>query len=194
MKRILFFSLVLLFGFNFSAHAKKAEKIWQEFERLYVPAQANYGLDRAVVAPDPSKWGGFVVLMKGGLPAERAAFYINWEDYDYRGVTIDGEEIKTRRGSVYAFMQKGDVMAVAGIDKMGRALYLKLITPDVYIPENRQSDKRHSRVTNMINFKLPKDVYKSDDAEKAMQILEEWFKPFENLDEASKFSLTLKQQ
>lgn len=189
-----FICFILVAFFSFSAHAAKAEKIRQEFDGLYVPAQANYGLERAVVAPDPSKWGSFVVLMKGGLPAERAAFYINWGDYDYRGVTVDGEKVSTRRGSVYTFMQKGDVMAVAGTDKMGRSLYLKLITPDVYIPENRQSDKRHSRATNMINFKLPKDVYKSDDAERAMQLLEEWFKPFKNLDEAVNFGVSLKQQ
>lgn len=193
MKKYFICFIVVTF-FCLNAHAKKDEKIWQEFQNLYAPAQANYGLDRAVVAPDPSKWGAFVVLMKGGLPAERAAFYINWGDYDYRGVTIDGEKVSTRRGSVYTFMQKGDVMAVAGTDKMGRSLYLKLITPDVYIPENRQSDKRHSRVTNMINFKLPKDVYKSDDAEKAVQLLKEWLQPFKNLDEAVNFGLSLKQQ
>jgi hypothetical protein len=193
MKRYIVCLIVIAF-FSMNAHAKKSGKIWQEFERLYAPAEPNYGLERAVVAPDPSKWRGFVVLMKGGLPAERAAFYINWEDYDYRGVTIEGEKVKTRRGSIYTFMQKGDVMAIAGIDKMGRSLYLKLITPDVYIPENRQSDKRHSRVTNMINFKLPKDVCDSDDAERAMQLLEEWFKPFGSLDEALEFGFTLKQQ
>ena len=161
--------------------------------RLYPAAQANYGLERAVTPPDPSKWGGFVVVMKGGIPAERAAHYIGWGDYDYRGVTIDGDKMKTRRGSVYTFLKTGDVMAIVDTDRMGRTLYLKLISPDVYVPENRQQDKHHSRVTVMVGLKLPKDIYNEDDSAAAMQLLEGWFKPFRNMDEAKNFGETLRQ-
>ena len=189
MKRVTF-SLILILSLIISvpALAKKAQKIWEEFQKIYPPAEMNYGLERASVAPDPKKWGGFVVLMKGGIPAQRAAFYISWGDYDYRGVTIDGDEIKTRRGSVYTFLQKGDVLAMADVDHLGRTLYMKLITPDIYIPENRKSQKRHSRVTCEIAFKLPKDIYKSDDANAAMNLLEGWFKPFKTQEAAKEFS------
>lgn len=194
MRRVIL-SLVLITGLLISLplSAKKAEKIWEDFQKTYSAAEMNYGLKRATVAPDPNKWGSFVVLMKGGLPAQRAEFYIGWGDYDYRGVTIEGDEVKTRRGKIYTFLKKGDVLAVVDTDRLGGTLYMKLITPEVYVPENRQSDKRHSRVTCQVAFKLPKEIYNSDDVAAAMNIVGEWFKPFTTLDAAKEFSQSILQ-
>lgn len=189
MRRSFFCIWIVLFTIIVSnVFAKGPAKIWQEFEMLYQPAGHHRALEGAHEAPDSSKLKTYVVLTRGGIPAERAAFYIGWGDYDYRGVTIDGDKMTTRRGGVYTFLKTGDVLAVAGIDHMGRTLYLKLITPEVYIPENRAGEKRHSRVTTQVAFKLPKDVYKEDDAQKAMDLLGEWFKPFMSIDDAKKFA------
>ncbi len=171
--------------------AKDPAKIWEEFERVYVHADYHRALDTAHEKLDPAKLKGFVVLMKDGIPAERAAFYIGWGDYDYRGVTIDGEKVTTRRGKPYALLQAGDVLAISDTDHLGRSLYLKLITPEVYIPADKADKKHQSCVTNDIIFKLPKDVYKEDNAEKAMELLGEWFKPFTNIDDAKNFASTL---
>lgn len=171
-----------------TASAKKTQKIWDEFVKNYQKAEWHYGLERAYEAPNPAKLKGYVVLVKGGLPAERAAFYISWGDYDYRGVTIDGEKVTTRRGAPYTYLQKGDVLAIADTDRIGRTLYLELITADVYVPENRKGDKHHSRVTLQVCYKLPKDVYESDDPQRAMELLGEWLKPFASVDDAKNFA------
>ncbi len=189
MKKILSVICVLvLTAVSLAAFAKKPQKIWDEFVKNYQKAEWHYGLERAYEAPNPAKLKGYVVLVKGGLPAERAAFYIGWGDYDYRGVTIDGEKVTTRRGAPYTYLQKGDVLAIADTDHIGRTLYIELITADVYVPENRKGEKHHSRVTLQVGYKLPKDVYESDDPQKAMELLGEWFKPFTSLDDAKNFA------
>ena len=190
MKRIFFISLFTLIAIQ--TFAKDSSKIWQAFEQAYQPAENHRGLISPHEGLDTSKIKSYVVVLKGGIPSERAPFYISWEDYDYRGVTIDGDEIKTRRGAIYTYLQKGDVLAVAGIDHLGKTLYLKLISPDIYVPENRSQEKRHSRVTVMLGYKLPKDVYKVDDSEKALALVNEWLKPFTNLDDAKAFAANIK--
>lgn len=190
MKRFLICLIFITVSCSIS-WAKGPSKIWEEFERTYQPADWHRALESAYEQPNPSKLRGYVVLMRGGIPAERAAFYISWSDYDYRGVTIDGDKVTTRRGQPYTYLQTGDVLAIADTDRMGRILYLKLITPEVYIPENRANQKHHSRATTQIAFKMPKDVYKGDDAGKAMELLGEWFKPFTNIDDAKSFAVSL---
>lgn len=185
--------MILVFAFT-SANlwAKGTSRIKEEFKTLYPAAIWYEGFERAYNAPDLSRVKGYVVVMKGGLPAQRAAFYISWAEYDYRGVTIDGEKVTTRRDSIYTFLNKGDVLAITDNDSMGRTLYLKLMTPEVYIPENRASAKHHSRVTLEACFKLPKDVLKADDSAKAMELLGEWFKPFKSYEEAKEYTAALK--
>ena len=183
MKRF-FICFILIVGFLPSALAKEPSKIWQEFEKIYVPADYHYALVSAHENLDPQKLRGFVVVMKDGIPAERAPFYISWGDYDYRGVTINGEKVTTRTGSAYAHLKAGDVMAISDIDHLGKTLYMKLISPEIYIPKDKAEKKRHSRVTNQILFKVPKDVFKQDDAPKAVELLGEWFKPFQNINDA----------
>lgn len=189
MKRIFFFIILILIWSGTSVGG--GSKIWQVFDENYPSAKWHHGLETAAVKPDFSKIAGYVVLMKGGIPAERAEFYISWGEYDYRGVTIEGDKVKTRRGSIYTFLKSGDVMAIAKTNKIGRTFYLKLISPDVYIPDNRREDKRHSRVTTAVGIKLPKDVYDSDNTDAALNVFGGWFKPFTNLDDAKAFADTI---
>ncbi len=174
-----------------AAGAGNPKKIAEAFRENYPPAEWHKGLESAYDQVDPSKLRGFVVIQKGGIPAERARFFISWDDYDYRGANVhlgDGDRVTTRRGSPYTYLQRGDVMAVAELKEFGRTYYLKLITPDVYIPMERMLDKRHSRITVMLGFELPKEIEKADDAEKAMELVSAWAKPFSTLEEAQRYA------
>ena len=188
------FLFIVVFVCASNALAAKTTKILNELEFVYPPAEWHRGLDSPSEPIDPLMVKSYAVILKGGIPAERAEFYIGWEDYDYRGASIEGDEIKTRRGSIYTFLRPGDVMAVVNIDHMGKRLYMKLISADVYIPENRSGEKRHSRVTVMLEFKLPKDVYNNDDAEKALELVSDWIKPFRDIDDAKAFGAGLAKQ
>lgn len=159
--------------------------------KAYTPAIWHHGLETAYEQPDPSKLRSFVVVEKGGIPVERARFYITWGEYDYRGAVVHvgkGSSISTRRGSPYAYLQRGDVMAVAGIKYFNRTVYLKLISADVYVPERRRYDKRHSRVTVMLGFDFPKETIKDDDADAVLATLSAWIKPFPNLIDAEAYA------
>lgn len=189
MKRFSFlivaFLVVALPG---NVYAKRTPNIWKAFEYNYAPASGSKGLNTAAADLDLKTIKTYVVVMKGGIPAERAAFWISWAEYDYRGVTIDNDSIDTRRGEVYTYLQTADVMAVAGLDQRGSALYMKLISPEIYIPENKKSEKRHSRVTNEVGIKLPNQIYRYDDARGAMSYIADWFRPFSTLETAKRFS------
>ena len=173
------------------AEAKLPPNIAVAVATAYPPAQPHYGLTSAHVEPDPAKMRGYVVVEHGGIPAERARYLVSWEDYDYRGVKIDldrGEEVSTRRGAPYAYLQRGDVMAVTGTEEFGRTIYLKLLTAEVYVPDTRLEDKRFSRVSVMLGFTFPKEVFASDDAEAVLAKMAEWVKPFPNVDEAKAYA------
>ena len=161
----------------------------------YTPAIENRGLETAYVDPDPSKFRNFVVIEKGGIPAERARHFVTWAEYDYRGVVIHVDEddrITTRRGRPYTYLRPGDVMAVAGVKYFSNTIYLKLISDDVYVPLKRSHDKRHSRVTVMLGFKFPKGVIKGDDAEAVIAEMGKWLKPFPSLSKARAYGVQLK--
>lgn len=189
MRRIFVFSSILLAAFLFAltAHARLPAKIAEALAASYAPAEDHSALHSAYSPPDASKLHGYVVVLKGGIPAERARFFISWEDYDYRGavVQVDKEEATTRRGRPYTYLEKGDVMAVAEIEQSGSTIYLKLISPEIYKPAERQTEKRFSRVTVMLGFKFPKEVIKNDDAEEVLKKIGEWLKPFPNLEMSS---------
>lgn len=163
----------------------------------YTPAIWHRGLETAYEGVDVSKLKKFVVIEQGGVPAERARHFITWSDYDYRGSVIhvdDGDRISTRRGRPYTYLQRGDIMAVAGIKYYRTTVYLKLISADVYVPRNRQLDKRHSRVTVMLGFKFPGDVIKGDDAKAVMAEIGSWLRPFSNLEEAKAYASGLRDE
>lgn len=178
--------LVLLFCSSL-AFAKLPPKIAAVVASNYPAAVPHKALETAYEQPDPSKMRGYVVIERGGLAAERAAFYISWSDYDYRDVTVHadkGGEIATRTGSPYTYLQRGDVMAVVNVSNIGRTIYFKLMSADVYIPESRLNQKHHSRVTLTLAIVLPQDIVKGDDPQKALDTLSSWIKPFTNRDEA----------
>lgn len=191
-------SVLPLFALAVPAEAKLPPKIAEAIESAYPPAEPHRGLDSAYVQPEPAKLKGAAVVMKGGVPAERARFFISWDEYDYRGVAVDlrrgKEEVTTRRGAPYAYLKPGDVMLVAGIKELGGTVYLKLLSAEVYVPENRRSEKRHSRVAVMLGFTLPKAILADDDAPAALAAIGEWLKPFPNCDEAKAYAMKIRRE
>lgn len=182
--------VVALFAPVFS-WAKPPPNILKAVLSAYPPADDNRGLNSAYVEPDPSKFRGGVIVEKGGILAERAKFFISWDEYDYRGVVVHAEqndEITSRRGNPYTYLKKGDVMAVAGVKDFGRTIFIKLISPEVYIPEERALDKRFSRVTVMLGFKFSKEIYDRDDAEAVMKKMAEWIRPFPEINAAKTYA------
>ncbi|MBT3181065.1 MAG: hypothetical protein HN337_00995 [Deltaproteobacteria bacterium] len=186
----------LMFVFCIStASAKVSANVRKMVASNYPAAAENKSL---LTAHDPFQMDalrGFVVLKKGGIPMERARHFISWQEYDYRGVVVHldkNDKITTRRGRPYGYLQRGDVLAVAELKYFRNTIYLKLITPDVYIPDSRQSEKRHSRVTVMLGFRFPKEVFKSDNVAAVMAGLKQWLEPFNNLNEAKAFGAGLK--
>lgn len=200
MKRFaLVFSVIALsqFVFSIAAFAKLPPNIEKEVMEAYPPAEDHRALKNAYYQPDSTKLKGFVVVEKGGIPAERARFFVTFQDYDYRGVVVDlpkDARISTRRGSIYAYLQRGDVMAVVDVTSLGRTIYFKLMSANVYVPEERKTEKHFSRVTLMLGFTFPKDVFKSDDAGQVIDTLAGWIKPFKNVDEAEAYALGIRQR
>ncbi len=165
-------------------------------EAAYPPAVEHYGIQSAQDDLDMTKLRGFAVVEKGGIPAEPARYFISWQDYDYRGVVIhlgEGDKLTTRRGEIYAYLQRGDVMAVAGIKIFNDTIYLKLISPEVYVPEERSADKHHSRVTVMAGFKFTKGMLEQG-PDAVLKIMKEWFRPFPNMDDAKAYSQGIQDQ
>ncbi len=174
--------------------AKIPPKIEKVVFSQFVPALSNPGIISAYTDPDPAKMRTYVVIERGGIPAERATFFISWSDYDYRGAVINlakNDRITTRRGGVYTYLQKGDVMAVTGVRVFGSTVYVKLLSADVYRPEAREKDKRFARVSVEVGFKFPKEVFKTDDADTVIKTMLEWFTPFSSRDEAFAYAETI---
>jgi len=180
-----------------SASAKLPDKVLAEVLSAYPPAVDSKGLHTAHDKIDPTKMRGYVVVERAGIPAERARFFISWSDYDYRGVVVHvGEEgrMTTRRGTPYTYLKRGDVMAVTGVKEFRDTIYLKLMSADVYVPANRQKDKRHSRVTVMLGFKFPKSMFDSGDASGALGVMERWVKPFKDKGAAEAYATMLRDE
>jgi hypothetical protein len=194
MKKCLLICAVLLWCCSAApVHAKLSSALWEAVQKAYVPAQPHQGLETAHENLDPSKLKGYVVVMQGGIAAERAKRFISWDAYDYRGVEIDLGKgtVHTRRGGIYTFLQPGDVMAVARLDRLGDTVYVGLISPDIYTPSNRSSEKLFSRVTTMAVFKVPSALAKANDASAALAAMSAWLKPFDNAAAAASFAKTV---
>ncbi|MFA5812337.1 MAG: hypothetical protein WC956_08425 [bacterium] len=170
--------------------------IMKAVELAYPPAIDHYGLESAQGDVDMDKLRGFAVAEKGGVPAERARFFINWQEYDYRGVVINlgkDDKITTRRGEIYTYLQRGDVMAIAGIKEFNGTIYLKLISVDVYVPDERAHDKHHSRVTLMMGFKFTREqLAQGPDA--VLKKMSEWMKPFATPDAAKEYAQGMRDE
>jgi len=162
------------------AMAKMPESIISEVESIFKKADDHDGLHVGSEDPDPSKWQSFVQLKQGGIPAERAPFFIQFGEYDYRGVTVYLDKQgarKTRRGKPYVYLKTGDVLGLVDVKWYGRKVYFKLLTPEVYIPETRVNDKRHSRVSVMMGFQFPKEWIKKGDPTPIMDAIAKWLVP-----------------
>lgn len=188
-------AVAVALAWGHAAEAKLPPNIAVAVATAYPPAAPHYGIKSAHEEPDPAKMRGYVVVERSGIPVERARYLVSWEDYDYRGATIDlakGDGISTRRGKAYASLQRGDVMAVTGTEEFGRTIYLKLLSADVYVPDSRTEDKRFSRVSVMLGFTFPKEVFKSDDAETVLAEMAAWVKPFPNVNDAKAYARVLR--
>lgn len=192
MKSRIFF-IILIFLLSFlpkNLLAGISENIVNSVETAYPPAIHHYGLDSAHDKVDSEKLRGFVVIEKNGLPAERARYFISWEDYDYRGVVVHldkKDKITTRRSDIYTNLQRGDVMAVAGVKFFNTTIYLKLISADVYIPADKADQKHHSRVTLMLGLKFPKSIL-DEGSDAVLKKMTEWARPFSNLNDAKEYA------
>lgn len=173
------------------AFAKTPQRILAAVIEAYPPAQDHRGLQSAYEQPEKDKMRGYGVMEQGGIPAERARFYITWSDYDYRGVVLhlgEADKMTTRRGNPYTYLNRGDVMAVTGIKNFNDTIYLNLLSKDVYVPENRTMEKHHSRVTVMLGFKFPKEVLERDDPAEVLAVMSQWVKPFRDLSSAATYA------
>jgi hypothetical protein len=193
MKRV--FLILIVFLIPCVAQARISDPVWQAIETAYTPAIWSEQLESAYRDPDPSRFRSFVVVVVGGLAAERAERFISWGNYNYRGVKIDlaNGEVKNRRGKVYTYLQPGDVMAVVGLNKIGNTVSIKLMSPDVYMPLNRATDKKFSRVTNTVQLELPNALAASDDPDQVLLLMSQFLKPFPNMQMAQRFASTAKQ-
>ncbi|MFH1874339.1 MAG: hypothetical protein ABH859_04040 [Pseudomonadota bacterium] len=181
MKKLIFIiSLTLIALISLKAQADLLEK-------NFPAATPSRGLETAAVDLDPATINGYVVVMKEGIPAEQAQFYISWGDYDYRASKVEDGKIKTRRGKIYTFLQPGDIMAVVNTIKFGQRFNIRLISPTPYVPLDRPKDKRHSRVTCSVGFKLPKNE------QQGLATIEKWLKPFANYNDAKDYAEGLKR-
>lgn len=192
MKRIVVFLVIFLIPM--AAQAKISDPVWRAINDAYTPAVWNEWLESAYRDPDASKFRNYVVIMVGGMAAERAEHFISWGKYDYRGVKIDAANgtVKNRRGKTYTYLQPGDVMAIAGLDKLGNTVSIKLISPDIYMPLNRANDKKFSRITDTVQIKLPKTAAEGDDPHQAISIMAQYLRPFPSIQSARSFAVTSK--
>lgn len=196
MRRFLIAAIVVLScAISVQAQAKISDPVWQAISNTYRSAVWSEQLESANKDPDPANFRSFVVVMVSDMAAERADRFISWGNYDYRAVKINAAKgtVKNRRGKAYTFLQPGDVMAVAGLNKLGDTVSIKLISPDIYMPLNREKDKKFSRVTDTVQIKLPKAVAGSDDPSQALSMMAQFIKPFPDMRAAQRFSPSVRR-
>ena len=181
------FLIILLPAISF---AKSARQFMGRVNDVYPSAERSQSFITAAEDLELSVVNSYVILMQGGIPAERAERFIGWGPYDYRGtnVNLETQRVTTRRGSVYTYLKKGDILAVANVISIGRLIYFKLITPEVYTPINRIVDKHHSRVTLTLIFSIPKKYRENGNSEKVLELLKGWLVPFRRYADAKAFS------
>lgn len=163
-------------GLMFPAFAKIAKPVRERIEARFPPAHVHEGLFTAQQPLEPTKVRGFVVLARDGLPAEKAYWFITNQDYEYRPVVIDGKTIGTRRGSVYTYLRRGQILLIAGIEYGKDTVYVKCLSPGPMAREGG-AERHPSRVALMLGFRLPKAALATD-ADAALRIMEEWIIPF----------------
>ncbi|MBI4239031.1 MAG: hypothetical protein HY696_11550 [Deltaproteobacteria bacterium] len=175
------------------AFAKFSPDLSTAIENQYTPAVAHKGLLSAQQPLEAAKLRGFVVLLQGGIPAEKAYWYVTNQDYEYRPMVVDVAtgRMKTRRGTVFTYLDRGQVMLIAGVSYVGNTVYLKLLSPEVYRP-TAKNERHPSRVATMLGVKFPAAQLKAGDAPSLLATLEQWAKPFPDRATAEAFATQLR--
>lgn len=177
LQKIFWTTVVVLAWSQAAAAADLPPRIAAALLQYYPPAVWHRGLETAHESLDRTKLRGFVTVRKEGIPAERARFFISWQEYDYRTALVENGQVTTRRGNVYAYVMPGTTMTVTAIESFGRNIYLRLITPDVYVPPEHGGDKRHARVTVRFGIRFPQEVFDRDDAATVVAAFADWLTP-----------------
>jgi len=191
MKWLFHIFLLCFLTISISASAKIKSKTYRALHKHYTPAEPHEGLEIGSKKLVQEKLHSFVVVGKPGIVAERAYRFISWGEYDYRATVVRGDKIKTRGGKKYTKLMPGDVLTVVGIEEFRNIIYIKLLTPEVYKPENRKSDKNFSRVSAKLGLVFPKQVLTNDDAAKVLLEFKEWIVPFKDYAAAKTYSISL---
>lgn len=162
---------VLLGG---NAWAKIPASVREAVRAAYPPAATHKGLWNAAHPIKPDKLGGFVVLLQGSIPAEKAEWFIANTDYDYRPSVLDAGDttLSTRRGRVFRHLQPGQVLLISDVSSSGNTMYLKLLSADI----PRGGETHPSRLACMVGFKFDKNA--ASDSSAVLARIGEWFKPF----------------
>lgn len=168
--------------------AKVLNDVRNAFEAKFVPAIKHRALETAAEELEMAKLKSFVVVEKDGIiPAERAYYLIGPGEYDYRGATIEGDTVKTRRGRIYTHLSRGTVMAVVGVVYLGRHIYLKLLSLSK-IKSDSRPELKPTCVTVMLGFKFDEAVLQNAEMDKIFSIIESWVRPFSTYQEALNYS------
>lgn len=170
------------------AHAKVTTTVRDRIAQSYPPAIMHGGLETAQEPLEPEKLRGFVVLEKDGVPAEKAYWFVSNQEYEYRPVVVSGDQLETRRGKIYTFLHRGQILVVAGIEYSGNTVYLKLISPETVARSPKEPHP--SRVTLMLGFKLPENVAAAD-ADAAIRTIEAWLRPFADRPSAERYAIEI---
>lgn len=177
MKKVILSIIVVATLFAVKSFAGISGDLVERFKDYYKPATPHKGLEFAYTDPDPTKVDGFVTIRGSGIPAQRADYFLNWDSYDYRNVIIDGDDIKTRPGKPYTYIRPDTVMIVVDIKKEGSAIYFKLLSKDIYVPEDKADKKHFSRVSVNLGIKFPRKMVEMSDFEGMKSIVDKWFTP-----------------
>jgi hypothetical protein len=161
----------------------------QVIESHFEPAKEHPGLRHAQEYLRSGNLRSFVTLEQGGIPAAKAEYFIANTDYDYRPVVIDvaNGQFTMRRGKTYTYLDRGQVMIIAGVRYSGRTVYLELLSPSVH-EKHQIQEKNPSRVSVLLGFKLPADLVKRGDGAAMVEHMQRWVKPFRSLQAAMAYA------
>ncbi len=165
--------------------AKYKEPVRRSVLQLFQPAIPHRGLKTAQAPLEMDKIRSFVVLVQGGLAAERAYWFITNQEYNFHPVVVDIAKgaIKSRRGKVATYLDRGTIMALVDVKFSGSTIYFRLLSVDV---QGDTGAKRAppSRVGLLLGLKLPANIAKSAEAAVILKNIEQWIVPYQSYAEA----------
>ncbi len=166
------------------AHAKIPASVRTMVENIFAPALPHRGLTTAQEPLQPNLLHGAVRLLLGAIPAEKADWYITNTKYDYRPTVIDvaTEEQTTRRGHVYTYLDRGQIMIISAVEYSGSTIYLKLLSPDA-MQRSGGGEAHPSRLAAMVGFKFS-DALLNGPADAVITAMQKWLEPFASIESA----------